>query len=318
MSGKSTTIPRRAYFLGGPARSGSTLLQGILCSAPNANPLVSEAAPVTILVEAYARMLHHVRVFPGMYFEDARDVCNLFASYLRELVGRVAVRYQADAVVLKAPVLSRHFSALRELSEAAGLRGYFLCSVRDPRAAVASMVEMDRRKRAEGQPIFERARDIQGMSRHYNQALNAVYRVEDQFSARELKFVTYESLVRDPRSAIEDLSAFTGLDLSRFDASRKWPDSELDFSRRDNPFQAAVTPLYGGPVSAQRIDAYRLELTPGEIRHIERSCAATLSRFDYRPDNMPGAVEPLTWRVRRVVRRWGGRIVRARKRLAGH
>lgn len=36
------------------------LPQGVLCSAPACNPLVSEAEPVVILIETYARMLHHV------------------------------------------------------------------------------------------------------------------------------------------------------------------------------------------------------------------------------------------------------------------
>jgi 2-phosphoglycerate kinase len=51
-------------FVGGAARSGTTLLQAILCSSPETNHLIPESVIFRTIVEAYMAVKRNAEKFP--------------------------------------------------------------------------------------------------------------------------------------------------------------------------------------------------------------------------------------------------------------
>jgi len=51
----------RFIFIGGSARTGTTLLQNILCADKTVNPLLPEAAPVRLLLKALQQISRHTQ-----------------------------------------------------------------------------------------------------------------------------------------------------------------------------------------------------------------------------------------------------------------
>ena len=52
-----------SIFIGGSARSGTTLLQNILCTSKETNPLIPESAPFRFLAESYINIKRHAHKF---------------------------------------------------------------------------------------------------------------------------------------------------------------------------------------------------------------------------------------------------------------
>ncbi len=175
------------YFVGGAPRSGTTLLQSILCADETTNPLISEAVPFRFLLEAYMKVKNNFNRFPGMYFDSIDDLNNFYSKHLVLFLDNLKQRYSCEKLVLKEPELTKSFPLILELLEDTR----FLCIVRDPRAAIASMLVWGDKMRAEGREHFFQNRDMVGLSRYYNAFYIPLFKCESTTFQEKIKYIRY-------------------------------------------------------------------------------------------------------------------------------
>ena len=278
--------PAGALFVGGSQRSGTTLLQRLLCQAPGTNPLVGEAKYLRNLVAAYRQALRAFDVETRFYFRSRGELRQYHAGIVEQLLAHVRGMYPgAHHLVLKEPHLTLYFPELAELLPQAR----FLVIVRDPRDAVASMVRVGERLRASGaDDIFTRMfslRDMGALGRHYLSFYEPVLRAAgDAVLAGRLLIVRYEDLVNDPGHTLAEAGRFAGVDVSALDLTQG-DDSEALEARRDAPYKRAwLTGLDARAVTDERIGASRKVLSEAEMRTLVATCRSFMERFGYRID----------------------------------
>jgi hypothetical protein len=260
----------------GPRRTGTTLLNSVVCSDPAVNPLIAEAQLLTRFAEAFAWGRGQFAAFGRNFFDDAEDYRRFYADFAGGFVARTLSRYQpATHLALKNPEFSFVAEDLRLLLPDAK----FLCAVRDPRDQVVSEYETGLRQIQQGlQNRMAENRDFRALaaaSMHYYRPL---LQAADTHGESFL-FVRYEDLVLHTADTLGRLRDFTGLTLADFDRDAPWSRVEIDwgiFGTR--PF---FTPFYGQRMEASRVGRFADVLSPEEVRAIEDVCRPVMERFHY-------------------------------------
>jgi hypothetical protein len=262
-------------FILGTRRSGTTLINSVLCADPAANRQISEAQLLTRLLAGfswgaanYDRMVRH--------YLPTRDAMDDFAAKTcRALLERCwQAQGQPRHLVLKNPELSMHADQLRCYFPEAR----FVVCVRDPRDQIASELAVAARRLP---PTGgDEALQAPALANRYKQMLDAVLRAAAA-APGSFCFVRYEDLVADPRSEAARLGAFCGLDLSAFDPDADW--QRMAVSRDTLAQRPSFSQLYGRPVSAGSVGRFRERLRPPEIGRIEQITADLMQYFGYVP-----------------------------------
>ena len=272
-----------AIFVGGSQRSGTTLVQTILCASGATNPMIGEAKYFRQLVQAYA---FGKRQFSGEtrdYFKDLEELRVFHGGLIQRFLDHTLARFEgAKHLVLKEPHLTMLFPELVELLPAAR----FICVVRDPRDVIASMIEVGRKLDEKGiadDPMgrmFVR-RDMRALSRHYLSFYLPALRSADSGFMERYLFLRYEDLVQKPDEAMKQVAAFTGLEIAGLDATADPGTGEVDFEKVNEYRKAWATKLYGKKADASRVGAFRKVLKPAEIAAVVQNCRGVMNRFKY-------------------------------------
>lgn len=285
-------MPPRILLVGGAPRSGTTLLQAILCSGSETNPLIGEAIDLAHLVGAYAnsRDLHQLGETAD-YFKDLDDLRQFYRQPITALLNRVWQRYDRPAcLVLKSPALTPHLPDLLDLIPQAQA----VVSVRDPRDGAASLLAIGRRFTAD--PSLSDAnpgdrttaieyklaqQPIKRLGQYFCNYYATVLACRDALVWDRLRFVRYEALVAHPEAAIAQLQAFTGLHLN-CNPAQPWQRSAIDFQQLPDRYRAWWSGQgYGDRISAASIGRYREQLSPAEIQALNQACGDWMQRFGY-------------------------------------
>lgn len=258
-------------------RSGTTLIQRLLCAAPGVNPVIAECHHLTELLAAHKQGEKRFDLFLSDYFAS-RDAFDEFGrETLRRFLRALSARYpDARELVLKNPELAYHFSlAARLLPEAR-----FILVARDPRDIIASMVKVAERQRAAGStsPLVEVGRDMEKLSEVVLGYYADSYANPQPLQGR-LYVVRYESIAQGDPAALQALGRFAGLTLDGRPAALA-PDT-WERQRTDQQAGAFWSPGWQEPTSKPRIGGYAEELSPAEIAMIERQCARFGRSFQY-------------------------------------
>jgi len=266
-------------LVGGVARSGTTLLYGLLCSGPQTNPALFETHLVPTLLRAYRQTRRrHEQTDGGQFFRDLPELQAYFAKAIRDFLEPVRTRYGSPPhLVLKSIMLTPHcLQALELLADCK-----VVVSVRDPRDIVASQLEIAVKEGriARGQ---HREADIGRLAIEVMRAYEPCLAVAPAGNDR-LRFVRYEDLVSAPREIVAGLAAWASLDLSGFDPANAWAHSMRDYEADRRAGNAYVTELFGKGVSDQRIGQYRTALRPADLPVIEHVCRPLMAAFRYGP-----------------------------------
>lgn len=267
-------------FVGGAMRSGTTLLQRILCSTPASNPLITECRYLYSIMQLHENSLRDFDLRVKDYFGgearfDAftRESCRRFLAATRE-------RYpEARKLVLKSPELTRHFPTLARWLP--GSR--FAVIVRDPRDTIASMLEVSRRHREEGR-ASHMARLGDDMGRYVGAYLSYYAPLLPHAALLEgrILMLRYEDLVRDLDRHVSELAAFSGLDLDAAVLRQAAEPASTWESRRSGAFSAAFwSPSWERPPADDRIGSYKERLAAAAVAEIERRGADFARRFGY-------------------------------------
>ncbi|WP_373502074.1 sulfotransferase [Aestuariivirga sp.] len=103
---RSPLLAQQTILVTGARRSGTTLLNAILCADSQANPVIGEAALVCKLMEVmkWASDPFKFAAFGQHAFEDAHDLSAFFGETVDTFVRRISLRYgQPQFIVLKSP-----------------------------------------------------------------------------------------------------------------------------------------------------------------------------------------------------------------------
>lgn len=269
--------PPSSLFIGGAARTGTTLLQSVLCSDPSTNPLISEAVPIRYLLDAYKKTINNYNAFPKMYFDDLEEISIIYSSSIEMLLNELKKKYDCKILVLKEPALTKYFPDMSNIIN--NVR--FFCMVRDPRTTIASMIMWGEKMRQRNKKHFFQDKDMKRLSKYYLGFYVPLFNCNDVNFIQNTKYIRYEDLVVDTGDTLDVIRNFTRLELHDYDPGENWIRTKLDFEDRNSPMHDAVTELYGKPISASRIDSFREILTEEEIATIERECYPVFKYFNY-------------------------------------
>jgi hypothetical protein len=262
-------------LVGGSERAGTTLLQSVLCSTPASNPPVAEDSTLRHLALGYEDSLRWFDRHSRFVFEDRDEAAAFFRDAMRRYLALARRRWPGTQhLVLKQPLLTPHVPALAELLP----RARFVIVVRDPRAVIASLIRVaERQGRPQPGP--------RAMRGHVARFRSFYARPMAAFAGRHrdrVAWVRYEDLVTRPRETARRLGAFTGIDLSGYQSDapwRGWDDGTVDLDeRRTAPF---FSPLWGGAVTDERVDAWREVLTEQEAGELCKALGPFMRRFGY-------------------------------------
>ncbi len=274
-------------FVAGAMRSGTTLLQQVLCSSPAANPFVHGCRYLTSQIMVYAQYAGTDRLYVPDYLGDAQGLFDFTKDILDRLLDQTHERLgRPQCLVLKNPELSRFIPQAALLIPDAR----FVVSVRDPKDTIASMIRVGEKHREDKVKSFlaGAGRDIRALCASYRQfyipLLNAIRGDHAGLRERTL-FIGYESLIGDTEAAIAHLSDFSQLPLEMppSEGEANWRSRIDEDELAGEPhWSAYVTELSGGPISAASIGRFREVLSAAEIEEIDRRCADLSRAFGYR------------------------------------
>lgn len=269
------------FFVGGAQRSGTTLLQGILCADEATNPLIYEAFLFRFVVDAYRNGKQFFDLRGKDYFTDFEAYRSFHGRTVADFLEQTRNRYAPAAhLVLKEPYLAMRFPEIHELVPEAKL----LLIVRDPRDVAASLVEVGEKMKSQGRANEFTTRDMAEIAKHYKSFYRPAMRIQTPAFRDNLRVVKYENLVLDTVAEIERLRRFTGLELRDLDTGGLWKDSKWDFDKMAewDLHRPWASDLWGKGMSAQRVGRYKTVLQDDEIQALEEACTDVFHLFGYK------------------------------------
>lgn len=265
------------FYVGGSQRSGTTLLQNLLCQAESANPMIREASYFRALVQVYKYGKDDFENDTKDYFCDRMALQEFHASILEKFLVVLCRKYSNSSnLVLKEPHLTMLFPELYELLP----DSRFIVLVRDPRDIIASMVKVGEAIKAQGNEHFFQDRDMVQLSNHVKRFYWPCLSNKDEGFGRQILYVKYEDLVTEPAVVIDTLNEYTGLDLKpdtgKISTSDHFGADVL--SQRYSPWYKSDS---GGGITNSSIGNYKNVLSALEIKQVESSFTGFMKRFDY-------------------------------------
>ena len=173
--------------------------------------------------------------------------------------------------------------------------------VRDPRANVASRIELPRTSKDVLTAAIKWRIDVEAAQR---------FAISGKASAGNYLEVRYEDLVRDPEPWVRKVCAVVG---EKFDPSMLAFHRSRDVMFKDQPYKEGVFK----PVNTASIDAYKQRLTPAQIRLIEMVAGPSMKRLGYpRLAASSGGYAQVPVQLSREVAAWRRFKAEERKRVA--
>ena len=275
----------RQIYVCGSMRSGTTILQKVICLSPDVNPFGYGGRYLMEQMQLYIRYAGTDSVFIKDFFGGVDG----FKAFNKDLVDSIYDKAWSNAggpaaLVLKSPELS---FIIPEILEILGTSSRFVFSVREPKDTIASMVRAgERQKRARLSTMLARlGRDIDSLCGVYNRAYEPILKLLDSSSPElfnRFLFTKYEDLVTNPERTQLDIYNFCELSSAPLPAEGKWRVSRKTEEIATHPkWSTYLTGLSGRPISASSIGTFDSVLSPSECARIQRKCKFICDRFGY-------------------------------------
>ena len=269
----------RLLLVTGAMRSGTSLLQHVLCSSPDANPFVHASRYLTAQISLFAQYSGSERVYITDYLGGQDALFEFTKAIVDDLLARTARQLGTPKhLVLKNPELAYYLPHAAQLLP----KARFVVSVRDPKDAIASMIGVGEKHRQRGVTSFlaGAGRDLDRLCASYRQfyapLLQMLQRDEHGFRNR-VCLVAYESLVSETEQTLERLSRFSGMPLTLAEDGpehvwRSNVDRGTDELFSHPRWSAYVTDLSGGPISQASVGRYSDVLSKSEAARVDLVC----------------------------------------------
>ena len=238
-------------FVGGYFRSGTSMMQGLLCKAPETGDVTRESSYLRGLMEAYVMGLQRFDVNTYDFFGSSKEEYRKFNEMiLRKYLRMVENRFGDTRMVFKEPMTTSCFPEMADLMP----KAKFVVMVRDIRDVIASQAK---RAANEGKNYSRQDvnKDLEEYSSMYRRLKNS-----GSLLGERVIYVSFESLVNNPQDELKRVTDFLG--ISEVDAS-EWPSKRL-------VSEPSGTEHEGRPVTAEPVGRHREILHPGLISELER------------------------------------------------
>jgi len=266
-------------------RTGTSLLQSVLCSTEQTNKVIHECQYLGAQMALFASRYQTFSTLDEAYFGTAEALAEFTVGIIASFLALTRRRYKSPkTLVLKTPELTPYFPYLMRLLPEAK----FVVSVREPKDTIASMIEVGERQRQRGEQSFfhTAGRDMAQFVAHYRSYYAPLFEHMKGAGTRDkdrVLFVSYERLLTDTENTVAALGKFSGIDLGRFDRGAAWR-SEVhgaDGSAADGKGSAWQTGLEGKGMSTAHLGRYSDILTEQEILEIDEQSVDICRAFGY-------------------------------------
>ncbi|MEB3342331.1 sulfotransferase [Okeania sp.] len=270
------------FFIGGCPRSGTTLLQNIICSDSKVNPLIGEIGYLYHLVNAYSTGKIDFESQTKYYFSNLTELRNFSSELVNKFLKHIQNRYtDATHIVLRYPLIGELFPEIYELVEDVK----FILIIRDPRDTIASLINVGNKMATLGEtrhltPMFTE-RKLSEFLEFYRRAYASSWNCKLVGFQTKVAYIKYEHLVLNPEKAIRQLQDFTGLNLSSSIKDDKWQRIKINYSQLSDAEKPWYSELYGKGISAASVGRYRQVLQQEEINFIQKEGADIFKIFGY-------------------------------------
>jgi|GEM_PF-2895598 len=240
-----------AIFIGGHARTGTTLMHGQICKSAGTIQVTKECSYLRALVEAYELGLRWFQLHTDDYFDTTDELTRFHQGLIETYLNHVASRFGETArIVQKEPRLSSFFPELAYLMPNAK----FIFMVRDLRDIVAS--QFTRYQKVNQQ--FDVAGEISRFIGTHQRIMSVPNLLKDR-----LLFVRYEALAIEPLETLRIVFDFLGL---------AWENAmeETSWVTKRPRFDDSASVLDEKPITAASIGRYESVLNSALREEFER------------------------------------------------
>lgn len=252
------TTGKRLIFVGGPPRSGTTLVQKILDSHPDiaGGPEFDRTPDIINL-----RNLLHESIAKGRIsmFCSYQDVDNEIGSFLENLLIPFADNQNAKFLSEKTPKNVLAFIDLLEIFPEAHL----IFVMRDPRAIVSSMLEVGKRAKRKGKTSPPFTKCIYQAANITETYISAGLKAVQKAPNRVLQ-VTYEDILSSPAEKTKEICNFLGI---------PWSEDMIYPSHGDHTMQANGV-WYTRNMLNRNVDKSGLEKWKSQLSDVQKSFLA--------------------------------------------
>jgi hypothetical protein len=257
----------------GARRTGTTLVNQILCNDPKANPHVGECQLLTRLLGTFRWANNNYERVVQWYFDRPEDCAAYFVRLVEDFLTTAAAHFGGvEHLVLKNP---EFINFKPELDRLLPESKHVVC-IRDPRDQIVSELDVGRRQIEKGidgnAARAFRDRDVRSLAGRYV----GYYRNILEGRTENTSFVRYEDLIQRLGDTLAALGEFTGFDVSGFDPQAPWKRFEHKGEIMKMP---AFVEQYGSPLDPSRVGRYRDALTADEQATVMGMCSELVTRF---------------------------------------
>jgi len=262
----------KVLVIGAP-RSGTTLLAGLLSVDKQASPMLPECTYITQIIQHFHNLLHYSD--PQRFAAYAIDKPTLVGMY-RGMVDSMLKTVQSHFneidyryLILKDPELTQLIELIPCFF---GEDSKTVCVVRDPRAVIASMLEVESKKKKDlwsgwiKTPSWVTASELVNQMFHTRKLIADFFlyywRVQESqlYKRGAVHIVRYEKIVSRDEDEFKRLEEYLGFTVSR----EGFGKVHFDFDRTDPTYSAG----YGRGIQTPSSD-FRKNLTHRQIKKIE-------------------------------------------------
>jgi hypothetical protein len=246
----------RLIFVGGPPRSGTTLVQNILDSHPEilGGPEFLHLPGIVKL----RRAIHKSIMCKYINIICTRDeVDSYLTSFVSNLFLRLADQNECKLYSEKTPENVLIFSELIELFPEA----YFIQVIRDPRAIVSSLQQVGKRAKEKNIQHANFTANISSSISYVRQCFDAGFSVAKNGDPRILTIV-YEDLIKNPDRETKIICKFLGIE---------WNESMLFPGEKKHLGESAITSnsgevwynakMYNRNIDHEEVQKWKTKLT---------------------------------------------------------
>lgn len=231
----------------GAPRSGTTLVAGLLSSDERVCPMLPECSFMTQVIAQYFSILHFSD--PGrfaVYATSETRLTEMYQPLIRSMLETVSKQFddtKYQYLVLKDPELTQYVDLIPKFF---GADSKIVHVVRDPRAVIASMLSVEKKKKRKARQALTQEFSLQNLAEY----LKALYRpmvivrkFYGYYSAvhesglkqqGKLLSVSYEKIIRRDEAEFRRLEDYLGFRVSRVGFEKIY----VDFDRADPTYSA--------------------------------------------------------------------------------
>ncbi len=257
----------------GARRTGTTLVNQILCNDARANAHVGECQLLARLCDDFRWSQANYDRLVQWYFRDKKESTEYFRQIIEQFIEVSAQNLgHPEFLVLKAPLFSNCKQQLNELLPEAKS----IVCIRNPFDQVASEFEVGQRQLEQGiNNLVSRAarnRDVATLAERY---LETYQKLERYMDSNDL-MVRFEDVIENLDHELRKIENHTGMDLSGYDRESTWKRFEYEQEIASMP---AHVEQYGSRLDGSRVGRFNDALSPGESSSIKEICAQILDKY---------------------------------------